>query len=251
MESSRIYYGDENIYMNKYTIYKSLQCVTVMAITNRVEMIPNIINNFNSQTYPYKELIIGVNSTGVDLERWERKYRGYGLIRFYRINDEVSLGGCYNYIAPLALFGYIAHFDDDDYYAPKYLADMMSLCKAQEADLYGKKTSFVYFKSKKLLALRNVGMEHSFVYHMDGPTLFYKKVLIEEIPFPDITLGVDSEYCRIVQEHGKKIFSGSRFNHAYIRRGDGSHTWSVNEEELLHSCHRIGVFESFENQVLE
>lgn len=239
---------DEEI-KTKYDYYSKCPGVSVMAITNREEMIENIVENFVSQRYLCKELIIGINKTHIDLDYFENKYHSLGLIRFYNINDEVTLGGCYNYIIPLAIFPYIAHFDDDDYYAPKYLEDMTSAMLSSGADLVGKKMSYVYFQKKNILTLRNPGMEFTRVYHMDGPTLFYRKSLAMEIPFPDITLGVDTDYCTILNDHNKVIYSCDRYNHAYLRRGDGSHTWSVNEEELLSSCIYIGPVADYKEYV--
>ena len=48
-------------------------------------------------------------------------------MRYYHATSRLTVGAKRNWLAENASGQILAHFDDDDYYAPNYLTDMISL----------------------------------------------------------------------------------------------------------------------------
>jgi len=69
-------------------------------------------------------------------------------IRYLHVPERLSVGDKRNRLAAAARGQYIAHFDDDDYYAPRYLESMVGALEAQGAD-------FVHLCSWYLYDLRH------------------------------------------------------------------------------------------------
>ena len=144
-------------------LYNNIQTdegISVICCTNKKDSIKNILCNFLSQTHAKKELIIILNYDNPDMSRWKKEISSYNNIQIYKLNSKYSLGKCLNYAVSMCQFPYIAKFDDDDYYAPNYLCDMVKPFYFTNASIIGKATTYVYFSDKKILAIRNINREN-------------------------------------------------------------------------------------------
>ncbi|WP_425566839.1 glycosyltransferase [Paenibacillus hodogayensis] len=63
-----------------------------------------------------------------------------------------ALGECLNFGISKSRYETIAKCDDDDYYAPNYLAQQVNTLERKNADLVCKRTVFMYFEKSKTLA---------------------------------------------------------------------------------------------------
>ncbi|MEN6348813.1 MAG: glycosyltransferase family A protein, partial [Syntrophomonas sp.] len=89
--------------------------ISVISCTNRPLFIDKVFENYLRQLYPFKELIIILNNNRMKLDEWEERGKYLSNIRIVQIDENVSLGECYNFAIKLARHNYIAKFDDDDY----------------------------------------------------------------------------------------------------------------------------------------
>lgn len=124
--------------------------VSIIVCTKRHYCMDNLIENFISQRYKHKELIIILNHKELKMKDYIKAAEPYKNIRIYRQPEHVSLGNCLNYGVNMAKYPYIAKFDDDDYYAPDYLKDSMHTLRKTKADIVGKRAHYVYLSSKNL-----------------------------------------------------------------------------------------------------
>lgn len=208
--------------------------ITVVTCTRRPEAMDNVFSNYKRQEQKVKELIIVLHSSTMDKKRWSEAARKYENVKVLQLDEGKTLGECLNFGAEHASYEFIAKFDDDDYYGPKYLKDAVKVFKEVEADVIGKSTSYVYFEKEKILALRNPGRENCYVNHIDGPTIIFRKSVLSKVKFRNITLGEDNQFCKDCVEQGLKIYSANRFQHVYMRHADiKEHTWTIENRKLL------------------
>lgn len=215
--------------------------VSVITCTNKSEYVDSIFANYDRQQYEDKELIIILNSDGLNLEEWREKAKSYPDVTVYQVDETEPLGVCLNYGIEKAKFDYISKFDDDDYYGPAFLEDLMNAFEYTDADIVGKCASYIYFENGNTLALYGESREHSYTDLVLGPTMIVKREVFDRVPWPtDRRQGSDSEFLRRSVKNGFKIYSADRFNYVYMRRSSsGLHTWQVRDEEQLANCRTV------------
>jgi glycosyltransferase involved in cell wall biosynthesis len=139
-------------------------------------------------------------------------------IHYEHAPKRLSIGEKRNRLVARSRGKYIAHFDDDDYYAPAYLATMVRLLEENDADFANLSSWYLYDLRYDLFGFWNLRLTTGLHYlcHADGLrmhnftpqnnaalatnhlgfgfTYVYKKTLWEAIPFPDKDWGEDSEF---------------------------------------------------------
>jgi len=224
--------------------YIDLAGVTVITCTRRHHSLHNVIENYKRQEQKIKELIIILHDNSMDPNIWREALNEQDHVRIIQLDENISLGKCLNFAAAHAAFNIIAKFDDDDYYGPKYLSDSIKFFYEVDADVIGKLTSYVYFQKEKILAIRHMGNENSYVKRIDGPSIIFKKSVLSKVKFRDISRGEDNWFCKDCLEHSIKIFSINRFHHIYMRHANKEdHTWTIENEKLLKMCRIVSTGE--------
>ena len=210
--------------------------VSVITCTNRPENLEKVLANYLRQNYSPRELIIVVNSEGIDMEAWRRRTAAHSDIKILQLSSGQTLGECLNYGVENANYGYVAKCDDDDYYAPKYLSDLMPLFASTGAQIVGKCSMFVYFEGSQTLAIALPGNENMPVGGVAGATMIISKEVFKQVKFTGTNFGEDSRFLEECVTRGIPIFSGDRFNFVCIRSNPDQHTWQVDETEYLKYC---------------
>jgi hypothetical protein len=207
--------------------------VSIITCTNKLECMDNILANYDRQQYEDKELIIVLNNNLLDMEEWMEEARKHDNVRVYRVDEKEGLGACLNFGVDEARFEYTAKFDDDDYYAPVYLEDMMNAFDYSGADVVGKHTRYVYFEKDKALAIRFPGKELQYTHLVAGATIIVHREVFDKVRFStDKVSGTDTRFLKDCLAKGFKIFSADRFNFVMTRGiSQDMHTWKIADEE--------------------
>jgi hypothetical protein len=127
--------------------------------------------------------------------------------------------------------------DDDEYYAPNYLLDMMHAFKRSGADVVGKRAYFIHLSGKRLLIQRFFA-QNRFVSNLAGGTITFKKKVWKKVKFANRSLGEDVQFCRTCRKKGFRLYAGNRYNFCALRRKQPkSHTWKVSDRKFLAHRH--------------
>lgn len=224
--------------------------VSVITCTIRPNNLENILANYNRQTYEPKELIIILNKSGMNLHKWRKTARKFKYVTVYKLHQSVSLGACLNFAISKAAHPVIAKFDDDDYYAPKYLTQAINALKNTDASIIGKDSHSTYFEENNLLAVFRPKNQNKYIEHVGGGTLVFKKSLFPDISFPVQNIGEDIGFQQKCLQNGYKIYSTDHYNYVSIRRKNKqTHTWKAEDEELLKECEIIAYTDDYESYV--
>ena len=208
--------------------------VSIITCTNKPQFIDNIFANYNRQIWKAKELVIVVNKDNVNLAPYLRRASRYTDVSVYRLPEKVSLGKCLNFAVKKTRYPFIAKFDDDDYYAPRYVRDTMREFAKTNADIVGKRTIYTYLEHRHLLVLRFPKRENQFVQLIAGGTIFAKRKVFQTVPFADVSLGEDLRFLHACRSRGFRIYSSDRYNFVVNRRKDPkNHTWITTDQYLI------------------
>lgn len=169
----------------------------IMPTANRRRFVPEAIRLFLAQDYPEKELVIldDGDEAVADLVPADPQ------IRYLRETGRQSIGIKRNRACEAARGDIIAHWDDDDWYAPQRLRRQVEALIAGDADLCGL-DRVLFFDAAGQRAWEYVFPPNSgpWVY---GATLCYRKPLWRRNPFPQINVGEDTRF--VANARGARI----------------------------------------------
>lgn len=210
--------------------------VSVIAPTIRPEYIPNILRSVARQNYKDIELNLLLHGFDVQTNEVTAMANDLGIEHFnlLRADSTSSLGSNLNRLVDASTGEIVTKMDDDDFYGPDYVSDLINAKMFSNAEVVGKAAAYVHFESKNATILSYGASEHRFTDFVRGATLTADRELFLEIPFKDLRTGEDSNFLRSVQSAGGKIYASDRFNF-WIRRSaqSGHHTWTVADRELF------------------
>jgi glycosyltransferase involved in cell wall biosynthesis len=160
--------------------------------------------------------------------RMQELAAGDARIRYMHSSTRLTIGAKRGRLVAAARGELIAHFDDDDYYAPHYLADMTRLLTGRDADLVKLSAFFLYAPQADLLgymdlhapdgpqympvaakvsriepsAVMPIGSDFVLCY---GFSYLYRRALAASAQFADVDLGEDDHFIRAVVKAGRRV----------------------------------------------
>ena len=160
----------------------------IMPTFNRRHFVPRAIDYFLRQDYPNRELIIIDDGTDrvADLIPLDPKIQYFGLL------ESASTGAKRNLACQHSTGTLIAHWDDDDWYAPWRLTYQVEQLLQANADICGLDRLFFYApKEDKVWEYAYPPDQRAWVY---GASLCYTRSFFETHPFADIRVGEDTRF---------------------------------------------------------
>jgi len=226
---------------------KSPSGVTIITGTNRPHFMEKVFANYNRQMYEQKELIVVLNDNQMDIEEWKDRAQQFKAVRVFQLDESKTLADCLNLAISHSHYSYISKFDDDNYYAPQFISDLIDVFKHSDAHIVGKRAYYTYLENKKMLILRFPSLENRYVNFLSGSAMVVKKEVFEKVRFTPVVRGTDTIFLKDCLANKFKIYSADRFNYVYVRKLEGERTtWPIKDEELLaNNCKIIGVMDDY------
>ena len=202
----------------------------IMATRDRRDFVLQSIRYFQRQDYPSRELIIlddGADDLSAAIPRDP-------LIRYHRLPHGLSIGAKRNRGCELARGSFIAHWDDDDWYAPQRLSAQVAPLLSAHADLTAL-TAGVFFDLNSWRFWRCTPALHQrmFVGNVHGGTLVFRRSLFDAgLRYPDRSLAEDAWFLYSAQQRGARLHSlAGEPLFVYLRHARSS--WQYNCGEFL------------------
>lgn len=149
-------------------------------------------------------------------------------VRYFHSPARMSIGAKRNFLIGEARGTVIAHFDDDDHYAPHYLAHMVTTMRENRADLVKLSGFFMYAPHTRFFGYMDLNAKVGLHYELSGQSVshvefhekmqigadfvlfygfsyVYEKALAAVSAFDDIDLCDDESFIRPVVEAGCKV----------------------------------------------
>lgn len=196
----------------------------IMPTRDRRPFIPLALAGFREQDYPNTELVVvddGADPVGDLLE-------GEPRVRYVRAKGRPSIGEKRNLAVQHAHGEFVAHWDDDDWYAPGRLSAQVQPLLAGQADLSGlRATVVVDLRVPRFWGLSSALHQRMFVGDISGGTLMFRRSLFDlGLRYPAINLAEDAHLIREAQRAGQRLakVSGEGL-FVYVRHG--RNTWRL------------------------
>ncbi|MCC3297610.1 glycosyltransferase family protein [Arthrobacter caoxuetaonis] len=210
--------------------------VSLLVSTIRPHQLEHVFQTVGSMRGVESELVLLTHGFDLDpghARTLAQKY-GVGNVELLHQHVSVPLGECLNRCVEASSGDVLSKMDDDDFYGPEYLSDLLHSLSYSGADIVGKQAHYMYVARQDVSILRFADREHKFTHSVMGPTITGSRTVFEDAPFSPLQSGEDSAFLCRVGESGGKIYSSDRFNYAQYR-GNTDHTWRVSDVELIAS----------------
>lgn len=211
----------------------SVPSVSILLPTVRPHQLGHVTEMIAGQRGVDLQLILLTHGFAPSTDELSRVRELTGVDLVHRAVDaDHSLGAVLNQGVALADGDVLSKMDDDDYYGPQYLRDLLRAKFHSRADVVGKAAHYMHLADRNAILRRQPALEHRFVDSVIGPTLTANRQVFLDHPFGDRTRGEDSTFLKDVRSNGGTIYAADRFNFCQMR-GRQTHTWQVHDEAFL------------------
>jgi hypothetical protein len=236
---------DEHLYAHRVatvlgaagqTVDADVPSVTIVVPTNRPAQLDDVFGFVGRQRHDRIQLVLvqhGFEVSESDLTR-RAKETGVDELVVRAAGAAVTLGRCMNLGLEAADGEFVAKMDDDNWYGPNYLRDLVRAFSYTDAEVVGKWAHLVHLQGSGATLLRFPEAEHRYVKLVQGGTIVARRSTARQLQFDDLPRRVDTTFLEKVTVAGGKVYSSDRFNFVSVRRADADgHTWKITEEQML------------------
>jgi glycosyltransferase involved in cell wall biosynthesis len=190
----------------------------IMPTYNRRALVPLAVQLFARQDYPNRELII-VDDSDRAIDDLVSATPG---VRYFHRGTRRTIGAKRNFACEQARGDIIAHWDDDDWYAPERLRYQVAPLLSGEADVTGLENAFVLEPADgRFWTTRRDLHRQMFMGDVHGGTLVFRKQLFADgLRYPEVSLAEDAWLLHMALKRGKRLLKLSNPGvFVYMRHG--------------------------------
>jgi O-antigen biosynthesis protein len=175
----------------------------IMPTYNRRALVPTALDLFRRQDYPARELIV-VDDGEDSVEDLVKDLDG---VRYVRLPRRMTIGAKRNAACEQARGEIIAHWDDDDWYAPDRLRYQVGPIAAGQADMTGLDSGPVLdVVTGTFWAADSELHRRMFAGNVHGGTLVYRRHLPGgTLKYPEVNLAEDAALLHMVVRRGHRL----------------------------------------------
>jgi glycosyltransferase involved in cell wall biosynthesis len=202
--------------------------------------LPNILDNYERQTYLDKGLILVENGPGVGVAEVARLPSGVVVLKS-ESGPAQPLNVGLQWLRSHSPSDWFCKCDSDDYYGPGYLSSLLPAIKSG-ADYCGRASLFIRTTEDRLWYVE--GEPNAHLFH--GPTLAGR--VSSALDFPVVKdWGEDEGWCQAMYRNGRMPFTVHPEHFCYQRWPDYTHTWPCTDYEIRTSWNSpfvdLGIFD--------
>ena len=214
--------------------------VSMLLVTNRENHLPGIVELLSKQTYPNLELVLLTHGFELD------PHIGAHLteLPFPALTRSVpatlNLGEVLNAASSLAGGDLITKIDDDDYYGPEHVWDLVTARMFSGAQLVGKTLDNIYLASENVTLFRPTYAAEKYANFVAGGTMLISQSDLREVGgWRPVPKSVDLALIERVTEHGGLVYRTHGHGYIYVRHAQDSPV--VNTSEVSDSHFRKDI----------
>ncbi|MFE9245291.1 glycosyltransferase [Nocardiopsis sp. NPDC006938] len=213
--------------------------VSVVLCTRRPEMVGFALRQVARQRRVETQVVLALHGFGPDApgvaDAIAEYRRGGRALVVWEAGPDLVFGSVLNGAIERASGTLLAKMDDDDWYGPDHLSDLLLARRYSGADLVGSIVSFAYLESLDR-TVRLAGKTEALWHRAAGGTLMTDRRTLEEAGgFPLVSTSEDTHLLAAIERMGGRIHRGHGCNYV-LRRKAGGHTWGVGAGYFLRLC---------------
>ncbi|MGN9838508.1 glycosyltransferase family 2 protein [Nonomuraea sp. H19] len=207
--------------------------ISIVMSTKRPGLVGAALAQMERQRGVSTEVLLGLH--GVAYEQVRAAVESCALpVTWVEAPASMPFGEVLNRAAALAGGDFLAKWDDDDWYGPHHLSDLVMALTYAGADVVGTTAEFFYLEPLKATIRRTTfasGADYpSEVWsdHVAGGTILLPRAKFQEIGgFPGVSQAVDLEFLKAAHAAGARIYRTHGLGYVLRRGLSDEHTWRL------------------------
>lgn len=204
--------------------------VSLLLATRRPEMLEFAVRQVARQRGAEIELVVAAHGFEPDRELLRRHLSDRSYQVLVRDSSEF-FGDVLTAASRAASAEVLLKIDDDDWYSPDFVHDLLMARRYSGADVVGMPYEFTYLQELDLTVRRNQPSE-VFAQFVAGGTVLLDRALLRSVgDFRRVRRFVDAQLLAAVEAGGGRIYRTHGLGYV-LRRGSAGHTWDFPVEEF-------------------
>lgn len=213
--------------------------VSVILCTRRPTFLDSAFAQIASQRHEHVELVLVLHGITREHPEVQEALSTVRLpLRVVEVAASEPFGNALNAGVAAASGKYLTKFDDDDWYGPHHLPDLLLAARYSGGDLIGTQPEFVHLESPGLTVHKRPSPSERFAVHVSGATMLIRREdLVEMGGYRPLRTSEDRALLQDVQRRGGKVYCTHGLNFLISRRSSG-HTWNAPLASFLRNSSR-------------
>lgn len=219
--------------------------VSAVLVSRRPHLVSATVEQLARQTYSDLEIVVGLHGVPVPADLAEAA--GNRQLTVIEIDGDVVFGQALNQAFGAAAGAIVTKIDDDDFYGPEHVWDLVLAHRYSGATVVGKTTTVVYLEALDTTVRRVFGTRESFTHRVAGGTMMIsRKALADLGGWSQVPRAVDTALIASVTQNGGTLYQPHDIGYLYTRHADRSiHTWDAGLDHFLRNTREqwVGLLE--------
>ncbi len=208
--------------------------VSAVLVTHRPDHLEHAFSQLARLRYPRLQVVIGAHGDRVDGARvWDLAQGLPFPTTVIAIAGDRTLGEALQACSDRAEGALLTKVDDDDYYGPEHIWDLVLARQYSGAEVVGKTLDWIHLQASDVTVFRpTYGAEKYATFVAGGTILISRADLAAVGGWRPVPKSVDRALLDRVLADGGLVYRSHGLGYVYVRRGSG-HTASVRDEHFL------------------
>lgn len=213
--------------------------VSVLLCTMRPDFIESAMRQIAAQDHPRLEVVLVLHGLDRDAPAVKQAIADCPLpVTVVEVDGDRIFGDALNHGAMAASGDFITKFDDDDWYSPRHVGDLVAAARFSGAVLVGCAAELIYLEEFDLTVQRFGGRSERRSRHVAGGTILVRRSDFRELGgYRRLRTAEDRELLSAVADAGGTIYRMHGTGYVLARRASG-HTWNRPSASFLKNAER-------------
>jgi hypothetical protein len=207
--------------------------VSAVLVTRRPALVPRILAMLDAQRYPALEVVLVVHGD----ELLELPSGLSVPVQLLHAPGDRSLGHALELGCAAASGTLLTKVDDDDFYGPDHVLDLVLAHRFSGALMVGKSTTVVHVEQLDVTVRRVFGVPEGFTHRVAGGTMLLSAEDLRAVGgWSDVPRAVDTRLLESVAAAGGTVYRPHDVGYLYVRHRPApglEHTWSTDPRHFL------------------
>ncbi|WP_326636481.1 family 2 glycosyl transferase [Streptosporangium sp. NBC_01755] len=209
--------------------------VSVVMSSMRPHLLGSALGQIAGQRRVRVEVLLGLHGVPAAHEDVRRALRECALpVTVVEAGEETPFGEVLNLAASRAGGDYLTKWDDDDWYGPEHLADLLLARSYAGADIVGTAAEFFYLEPLNTTVRRTDYISETWSEHVAGGTILLPGDTFRDAGgFPPLSRGVDAGLLKAAHAAGARVYRTHGLGYVLRRSVGAEHTWRLSLAHFL------------------
>lgn len=212
--------------------------VTMLLVTHRPDFLHRIVEMLSQQTYPLLELVVLTHGFDLDdhIASHLRELR-YPVIH-QQMPSSMNLGELLTVASSLASGELLTKIDDDDFYGPEHVWDLVVARMYSGAQIVGKALDYIYLSAQGTTMFRPTYAAEKYTDFVAGGTMLISQGDLRSVGgWRPVPKSVDRALLDRVLDHQGLIYRTHGRGYIYVRHGAAATESPVGNTSIVSDAH--------------